>query len=115
MNNGSTLLIGFGIPLGASAPLGVASVFPVGSNGCRLLRGNGDIARTGVKCGRETFTRVVSNARSRSVTGRGVAVDDRGLRGKGDGLRGPIGRLSDECCEVDRPFLGGESGVGVVD
>jgi hypothetical protein len=73
--------------------LGDASVFPVGSNGCLRLRGRGDTDLGGVTGGRFKLCKVVSNAESRvSKSGPGLAV---GLGGKGEGLRGPRGRLPD--------------------
>ena len=95
MANGST---GLGIPLVGGTALGVASVFPVGSNGCRLLRGIelAEFLRVGVT---GVFVRSViaeSNASSRSPDGKaksGIIVGVFG--GRGDGLRGPSGRRSE--------------------
>jgi hypothetical protein len=73
--------------------LGAASVFPVGSNGCLRLRGRGDTDLGGVTGGRFKLCKVVSSAESRvSKSGPGLAV---GLGGRGEGLRGPRGRLPD--------------------
>jgi hypothetical protein len=100
--NGST---GLGILLTGGTALGVASVLPVGSNGCRLLRGIelAEFLRVGVTGIFVISVIAESNANSRSVGGNarsGIMV--RVFGGKGDGLRGPSGRLSDEWSEVDR-------------
>jgi len=101
MANGST---GLGIPLVGGAAFGVASVLPVGSNGCRLLRGIelAELFRVGVM---GIFVRSMiaeSNASSRSVDGNARSGTIIGvLGGSGDGLRGPSGRRSDEWTEVD--------------
>lgn len=107
MANGSTAL---GIPLAGGKALGVASVFPVGSKGCRLLRGIelAEFLRVGVT---GIFVRSVmadSNASSRSAAGNGNGISGvivSVLVGRGDGLRGPSGRRSDEWREVDRLCL----------
>ena len=73
--------------------LAAASVFPVGSNGCLRLRGRGDTDLGGVTGGRFRLCKVVSRAESRvskSGSGPGLAP---GLGGRGEGLRGPRGRL----------------------
>ena len=71
--------------------LGAASVFPVGSNGCLRLRGRGDTVLGGVTGGRFRLCKVFSSAESRvSKSGSGLAL---GLCGRGEGLRGPRGRL----------------------
>jgi hypothetical protein len=76
--------------------LGAASVFPVGSNGCLRLRGRGDTDLGGVTGGRFKLCKVVSSAESRvSKSGPGLAL---GLGGRGEGLRGPRGRLPDAFC-----------------
>lgn len=99
--NGST---GLGIPLTCGAGFGVASVLPVGSNGCRLLRGIelAEFLRVGVTVRFVISVIAESSADSRSVDGNarsGVMVGVFG--GRGDGLRGPSGR-PDEWSEVDR-------------
>lgn len=84
---------------------GVASVLPVGSNGCRLLRGIelAEVLRVGVT-GRFVISVIAeSNANSRSVDGNARSgVIGCVFGGRGDGLRGPSGRRSDEWIEVDR-------------
>lgn len=66
-------------------------MFPVGSNGCLRLRGKGDTDLGGVTGGRFRLCKVVSSAESRvSKSGSGLA--SLGLRGRGEGLRGPRGR-----------------------
>ncbi len=68
-------------------------MFPVGSNGCLRLRGSGDVDLEGVTGGRIRLCKVVSSAESRvSKSGPGLAL---GLGGRGEGLRGPRGRLPD--------------------
>jgi hypothetical protein len=69
--------------------LGAASVFPVGSNGCLRLRGRGDTDLGGVTGGQFKLCKVVSSAESR------VSKSGPGLGGRGEGLRGPRGRLPD--------------------
>lgn len=75
IDKGSTVMTGFGIPLGGRACFGVTSVFPVGSNGCRLLRVNEGVVmgsakvRVGVVGACVTFTRVFSSASSTSIEG----------------------------------------------
>jgi hypothetical protein len=101
--------------------LGAASVFPVGSNGCLRLRGKGDTDLGGVAGGRFRLCIVVSSAESRvSKSGSGLAL---GLGGRGEGLRGPRGRLP-EALRGDMPSgcsltsvsdVGGNRFVGVVD
>ena len=102
MDKGST---GLGIPLLGGKAFGVASVFPVGSNGCRLLRGIelAEFLRVGVTGIFVMSVIAESNASSRS-TGRNArsAVIVGVLGGRGDGLRGPVGRRSDEWRESDR-------------
>ena len=93
------------MPLAGGTALGVASVLPIGSNGCRLLRGIelAELLRVGVT---GIFVRSViaeSNASSRSTDGNTRSCTMLGgLGGSGDGLRGPSGRRSDEWTEVDR-------------
>jgi hypothetical protein len=68
-------------------------VFPVGSNGCLRLRGRGDTDFGGVTGGRFKSCKVVSSAESRvSKSGPRLAL---GLGGRGEGLRGPRGRVPD--------------------
>lgn len=105
MANGST---GLGIPLAGGTALGVASVFPVGSKGCRLLLGIelAEFLRVGVTGILVRSVIAESNTNSRSADGNagsGVIVGVFG--GRGDGLRGPTGRRSDEWREVDRLCL----------
>jgi len=70
---------------------GPASVFPVRSNGCLRLRGKGETDLGGVAGGPFRLCKVVSSAESRpSKSGSGLAL---GLCGRGEGLRGPRGRL----------------------
>lgn len=100
--SGST---GLGIPLVTGTAFGVASVLPVGSNGCRLLRGIelAELLRVGVTGIFVKSVMAESNASSRSADGNakpGMIVGVLG--GRGDGLRGPSGRRSDEWSEVDR-------------
>ena len=100
--NGS---IGLGIPLVGGTAFGVASILPVGSNGCRLLRGIelAEFLRVGVTGIFVMSVIAESNANSRSLGGNAkscimVCV----FEGRGDGLRGPSGRRSDEWSEADR-------------
>jgi hypothetical protein len=83
---------------------GVVSVFPVGKNGCRLLRGSGEWA--------------VVSGDALSVEGIPALGSNTGLLcGNGEGLRGPIGRRSDDCREAERECPEGEFEplVGVAD
>lgn len=88
--------------------LGVASVFPVGYRGCRVLRGI-PVVLDGVGvtggCG------VCVRGATMSSSGSGVVSVRRGLLGggSGDGLLGPRGRRSDEFLDIDRDRRGGES------
>lgn len=78
--------------------MGAASVFPVGSNGCLRLRGKGDTDLGGVTGGWFKLCKVVSSAESRlSKSGSGLAL---GLGGRGEGLRGPRGRLPETFRDV---------------
>ena len=91
--------------------MGVASVFPVGSKGCRLLLGIelAEFLRVGVTGIFVTSVIAESNANSRSSDCDGKSVIIVGvLGGRGDGLRGPSGRRSDEWIEVDRLCLPSE-------
>ena len=101
--------------------LGAVSVFPVGSNGCLRLRGRGDTGLGGVAGGRFRFCKVVSSAVSRlSKSGSGLAL---GLGGRGEGLRGPRGRLPEGlrdgvfsgCSLTSMSDVGQNRFVGVVD
>ena len=66
-------------------------MFPVGSNGCLRLRGRGETDFGGVTGGRFRLRSVVSNAESRvSKSNSGLTLE---LGGRGEGLRGPRGRL----------------------
>ena len=96
---------GLGMLLAGGIAFGVASVLPVGSNGCRLLRGIelAEFLRVGVTGIFVMSVMAESRASSRSPGGNaksGIMVDVFG--GRGDGLRGPSGRRSDEWSEVDR-------------
>ena len=93
------------MPLLGGTAFGVASVLPVGSNGCRLLRGIelAELLRVGVTGALVRSMIAESNASSRSVGGNarsGIMVGVLG--GRGDGLRGPSGRRSEEWSEADR-------------
>ena len=78
--------------------LAAASVFPVGSNGCLRLRGRGDTGLGGVAGGQFRLCKVACSAESRlSKSGSGLAL---GLGGRGDGLRGPRGRLPEALCDT---------------
>lgn len=93
------------MPLAGGTAFGVASVLPVGSNGCRLLRGIelAELLRVGVTGALVRSMIAESNASSRSVGGNarsGIMVGVLG--GRGDGLRGPSGRRSEEWSEADR-------------
>jgi len=98
--SGST---GLGMPLAGGTALGVASVFPIGSNGCRLLRGIEleEFLRVGVTGIFVISVIADSNARSRSAGGNDMSDMVGVFGGKGDGLRGPSG-LRSEWREVDR-------------
>ena len=88
--------------------LGVASVFPVGSKGCRLLRGIelAEFLRVGVTGIFVISVMAESNASSKSEDGNGKSAIVVGVfGGRGDGLRGPSGRRSDEWRDVDRLCL----------
>ena len=96
------------MPLAGGTALGVASVFPIGSKGCRLLRGIelAELLRVGVTGILVMSVMAESNASSRSADGNGRSGVIVGvLKGRGDGLRGPSGRRSDEWREVDRLCL----------
>ena len=104
IDNGSMVPGVFWTPWGII--LAAASVFPVGSNGCLRLRGRGDTDLGGVTGGRFRLCKVVSRAESRvskSGSGPGLAL---GLGGRGEGLRGPRGRLLPE---TFRDVLSGSS------
>lgn len=109
IDSGSTLPGALGASFNVG--LGVTSLLPVGSNGWRLLRGRGD--RLGVTGGCVMFTNVVSSVRSASTGGPSFTADMFGLLrgGKGEGVRGPIGRRSDECRDSDRGLRGDRSGL----
>ena len=99
--------------------LGTASVFPVGSKGCLRLRGRGDTGLGGVTGGRFRLCNVVSSAELRvSKSGPGLAI---GLGGRGEGLRGPRGRLPEVfrglsgCSLTSASELGKTRFVGVVE
>lgn len=106
---------------------GVASVLPVGLNGCRLLLGNGEglggsiescSPRSGVLGRGSNRAIVASRTFSMSMSMGGVAMAGiEGLNGgKGEGGRGPSGRLSAEWRDSARLLNGeGERGVGVMD
>jgi hypothetical protein len=80
--------------------LGPASMFPVGSNGCRLLRGRGEIGFGGVTGAEFRSSKVDSSAESMvSKSGSGLAL---ALGGRGEGLRGPRGRLPEAIRDVER-------------
>jgi hypothetical protein len=87
IDNGSTPrdLLGFG----------VASVFPIGSKGTRLLRGNGVVEIIG-SSRNVTPGGSLPSVYVKSRGGRaGVIARPRdGSGGRGDGLRGPKGRRS---------------------
>lgn len=92
------------MPLVGGTAFGVASVLPVGSNGCRLLRGIelAELLRVGVTGIFVMSVMAESKASSRSAdcnARSGIMVGVFG--GRGDGLRGPSGRRS-EWSEVDR-------------
>jgi hypothetical protein len=109
MANGST---GLGMPLVNGRALGVASVFPVGSKGCRLLLGIelAEFLRVGVTGIFVTSVIAESSANSRSSDcDRRSGIIVGVLGGRGDGLRGPSGRRSDEWIEVDRLCLPSEA------
>ena len=119
IDSGSMVLGAFGVLW--EITLGTASVFPVGSNGCLLLRGRGDTGLGGVAGGQFRLCRVVSSAESRlSKSGSGLAL---GLGGRGEGLLGPRGRLPEtlrdvllsDCSLTSVSDVGKNRFVGVVD
>lgn len=95
------------VEAGATEGFGVASVLPVGKNGCRLLRGSpeGRVTWGGRRMG--CSSRVTSPSIEQISMGREGGGDLNG--GRGDGLRGPIGRRSWECCDIEREGRIGDS------
>lgn len=114
MDKGSTTLGGLAI-----SSFSALSVLPVGSKGCRLLRGRGEVLVGEVE-GCVMLTSVFSADDSKSDASRSSWVDGGGLRdgGRGDGVRGPLGR-SEDCRERGRGRRDEPSGVeafvGVMD
>jgi len=101
--------------------LGAASVFPVGSNGCLRLRGRGDTDLGGVTGGWFRLCKAVSSTESTaSKSGSGLALE---LSGRGEGLRGPRGRLPEAfrgvalllCSSTSVSGVGKNRFVGVVE
>ena len=75
-------------------------MFPVGSNGCLRLRGRGETGLGGVTGVRFRSSRVDSSAELMvSKSGSGLAL---ALGGRGEGLRGPRGRLPEVFRDVGR-------------
>jgi hypothetical protein len=75
-------------------------MFPVGSNGCLLLRGKGETVLGGVTGVEVRSSKVVSSAElMASKSGSGLALV---LGGRGEGLRGPRGRLPEAFREDGR-------------
>jgi hypothetical protein len=103
IDRGSTLPGGAELPF--NIVLGVVSVLPVETNGCRLLLGRGDAIPSrppGVESICVVFTRVVSEVELPSMEGKSIGHLCGLLTGIGEGHLGPSGRRSEECWDVER-------------
>lgn len=92
-----------GPPAPLEAGLGVESMFPVGKRGSRFELCFGEVialARDGVE-GCDMLIGVLSGG---SMSGISEGNNMGLLGGKGEGGRGPRGRRSAECCEVEREW-----------